>query len=92
MIALPLQGDSLKDNNSGFVDPETLEVFSDQWNFIKNIKTITPDSLDKLYIELVENQADTSKISNNQKVTKGTLNITTQNQIYLNKSQLTPAY
>ena len=90
LIALPLQGNSLKDSNSGFIDPETLEIFSDQWNFMKSIQTVSPDILDKLYIELVESQVDVSKINNNQKTTKGTLNINIQNHIYLNKSQLTP--
>ncbi|MBI2335041.1 DEAD/DEAH box helicase family protein [Candidatus Daviesbacteria bacterium] len=86
LIALPLQGDSLKNSNSGFLDPETLEILPDQWNFIKNIEPVSLDILDKLYLELVEELA---KISNTQKATKGTLNVIIQNQIYLNKSQLT---
>ena len=85
-----MQGGSLKSGNSGFIDPETLEIFSDQWSFIKNIKPISIPDIDKLYAELIDGQASVSKIGGKRKITKGILNIVVQNQIYLNKSQLMP--
>jgi hypothetical protein len=90
LIALPLQGNSLKDGNSGFINPETLEIFPDQWDFIKNIKPISMGNLDELYAKFIEGSTDIHKTSINQKVTNGVLNIIIQNQVYLNKGQLAP--
>ena len=36
LIALPLQGKPKEQGNSCFINPETLEPYSDQWNFLES--------------------------------------------------------
>jgi hypothetical protein len=49
LIALPLNKESWDKENSCFIDTETLQPFSDQWEYLKNIKRISVSELDKLY-------------------------------------------
>ena len=48
LIALPLFKKSLGQGNSCFINPSTTESYSDQWQFLKSIKRIEIEQLDKL--------------------------------------------
>jgi len=58
LIALPFYKPTWEQGNSCFVDIETLRPIGDQWRFLKNIKRISVQDLDKLYnqIEITINQ------------------------------------
>src|SRR3972149_4403822 len=52
LLALPLHGGALEKGNSCYIDPETLEPFSDQWGFLRCVKRITKHALDSFYVTL----------------------------------------
>ena len=51
LIALPFYKPTWEQGNSCFVDIETLRPIGDQWEFLKNIKRISVQDLDKLYYQ-----------------------------------------
>lgn len=53
LIALPLHKKAMNDGNSCFIDAETLEPFTDQWEFLKSIRRITKYELDSIFETLV---------------------------------------
>ena len=48
LIALPLFKPTFEKGNNSFIDPETFEPFTDQWDFLKNIQKVSIDFLDEL--------------------------------------------
>jgi superfamily II DNA or RNA helicase len=83
LIALPLQGQSRKLNNTIFLDPANdFAPYSDQWQFLLKIRKIPIEILDQVYQKV--NQ-ETVVVSNK---TKRDLTITIKEQIYLNKNNL----
>ena len=52
LIALPLNGKSIKDGNSCFLNPDTFESYDNQWEFLREIKTISIEKLKELYRDL----------------------------------------
>lgn len=88
LIALPLQANTLKNNNSCFIDPETFRHYQDQWIFLKTIKKVSVAHLDELFKELSEQKEDKSFL--NENVSKsGKLKIILKNSIILNRNGLT---
>ena len=88
LIALPLNGKSIKDSNSCFINPETFEPYDNQWEFLQEIKTISIKELKELYKDLFNekpNEVFISSINNNKSYE---LEIIIQNQIYLKRNQL----
>jgi superfamily II DNA or RNA helicase len=49
LIALPLQAKALENNNTGFIDPVSLQPFNEQWDYLKEIKRGNADHLDKIF-------------------------------------------
>ncbi|MBA7565450.1 hypothetical protein ES708_07134 [subsurface metagenome] len=88
LIALPLNGKSIKDGNSCFLDPDTFEPYGNQWRFLQEIKTISIKELKELYKHLFNekpNEVFISSINDNKSYE---LEIIIQNQIYLKRNQL----
>ncbi len=86
LIALPLFKPTLNNGNNCFIEPETFEPITDQWNFLKNIQKVATDHLDKLYNGLK------SRVEFNPPIaTDGKLNISLNNNIRISRSGLTPA-
>lgn len=52
LIALPLQGNSLTQGNSCFLEPDTFEPIEDQWAFLTTIQKISKQKIDSLYLQL----------------------------------------
>ena len=68
LIALPLFKPNVEKGNSCFVEPETFEAFTDQWNFLKNIKRVSTNYLDKVYDGLKSGAESDSRIAANGKL------------------------
>ncbi len=49
LIALPLHKPALDQGNSCFIDPQTLQPFPDQWDFLSRIQKMSVEELDELY-------------------------------------------
>ena len=80
LIALPLFKPNVEKGNSCFVEPETFEAFTDQWNFLKNIKRVSTNYLDKVYDGLKSGAESDSRI-----VTNGKLIISLNNNVKLSR-------
>ena len=52
LIALPLYKPTWDQGNSCFVEIETLQPIINQWEFIRNIKKVTVQELDKLFSQI----------------------------------------
>jgi superfamily II DNA or RNA helicase len=85
LIALPLFKPTFEKGNSSFVNLETFEPFTDQWNFLKNIKRVSTDYLDELYKTL---SPDVPIIAPQR--TNGKLSISLNNTIRVCRKGLTP--
>lgn len=87
LIALPLNGSSVKNGNSCFLDPDTFQPIVNQWDFLTEIKTVSGKHLRELYVDMFNdkpNEIPGSFISNAQPV----LEIIIKNQIFLKRVQL----
>ena len=82
LIALPLNGTSLQQGNSCFIDPITLHPYADQWQFLRQIERVSTEHLEGLF----------SKLSNDPQPENdnGVLNITLRNNILLNRNTIDP--
>jgi len=92
LIALPLFKPTFEKGNSCFINPETFESITDQWDFLKNIKRVSTIHLDELYDALKPSvQALKSGVESNTSVVKnGTLSISLNNNVRLSRIGLTP--
>src|SRR3989338_3437118 len=86
LIALPLQGRSVTNGNSMFIDPKTTKPHIDQWQFFTNIKRHTIAELDSAHKLLFEDTGKPTIII----PMGGGLGILVSNQIDLKRSELTP--
>lgn len=89
LIALPLQGNSIKNGNSCFLDPTSFEPYSNQWEFLQTIKKTSKQKIESLHIQLSEIDKRTLAspfISNHT----STLEILIKEQVYLKRAQLNP--
>jgi len=84
LIALPLYKKTFELGNSCFVNAETLEPFSNQWEFLRNIKKIETTVLDKLFIG-ISGDGDCQKPLEN-KVLSSKLTITLNNVVSINRA------
>ncbi len=84
LIALPLFKTTLEQGNSCFINPETQQPFSDQFEFIKNIRKISVSDLEQLYQSL-----NTTSDSIFQNVGDGRLKITLLNKVYISREGIT---
>jgi superfamily II DNA or RNA helicase len=77
LIALPLFKKSLDQGNSCFINPSTTEAYSDQWQFLKSIKRMEIEQLDRL----LSTSAPSPEVK-----TSGTLTVRLSNKIILNRN------
>lgn len=89
LIALPLQGKALQDNNSCFIDQETLTPYQDQWGFLKTIKKVSIIHLDSVLNDLSKQESQNT-ISENKTSSDGKLQIVLKNSITINRNGLIP--
>jgi len=84
LIALPLQGRSLSQDNTVFLDLKTGVPFADQWEFLNNVKRHTVQEIDAVYQKLIVRKEVPLTLSEN------VLSMTVSNQIAVARSQLSP--
>ena len=89
LIALPFQGKALQDNNSCFIDKETLTPYQNQWEFLNTIKKVSVTHLDSVLNELSKQESQ-GTISENRISGNGKLQIVLENSITLHRNGLTP--
>jgi superfamily II DNA or RNA helicase len=83
LIALPLQGGALQDQNTCFLDPLTFEPFKDQWAFLSEIKRVDISEFDSIYEILEQEKPQTIPDSSS-----GQLEISLDNQLRINRQSL----
>ena len=88
LIALSLNGKSIKDNNSCFINPETFEAYSNQWEYLSEIKKTSESKLKEVYQNLFSESPKPVFISNPVANKAYELEIIIRNQIYLKRNQL----
>ena len=87
LIALPLNGISIKHGNSCFLNPETFVTYENQWDFLQSIKKASLAKLKDLYEELFDiKPADILGSFNIDAIPE--LEIIIKNQIYLKRVQI----
>jgi len=87
LIALPLNWESLKNNNSCFLDTDTLLPFEDQWSFLENIKKVSIEELNNLHNKFIKNN-DTDEKNITKQTKSKSLKIIVNNFIVLEKQSL----
>lgn len=88
LIALPLNKKWMAEGNTFFIDPETGEPFSDQWNFLEEVQKVSASRLDQMYAS-VENSSAPSY--NSGSLSEGKLEIVLDNQVWLNRDNIPPS-
>jgi hypothetical protein len=81
LIALPLNGKSVEQDNTCFIDPVTFTPYDDQWAFISQIKRTSTQKLEKLFTDLTDTEGARQL---------GRLTITLENDICLNRNAVAP--
>ena len=90
LIAFPLNGRSLENGNSAFINVEDFSPFRNQWDFIKQIKRLSNERLDELFIALVKSEDYNEGIFSLSGNTSKQLQIIIRNRVVLNRIQLSP--
>lgn len=90
LIALPLNGKSQEKRNSVFINPETFEVYPDQWGFLSSIQRLAIEELEQLFGKLVGKTTVSENILSVFAQPIKQLQIILRNKIYLNRIQLSP--
>ena len=87
LIAIPLQGQAVRLNNTLFLDPITFQPYSDQWVFLQTMHRHTTAELETAYSNVF------NKSANFVPETTGSLSLVSlvlNSKIVLNRSELTP--
>lgn len=85
LIALPFQGGAMAEGNSCFVNPETLQPYLEQWEFLREVKR-TPTTL---FDSLLETYSADSN-SEPQNTSPSLINITLKNSVVIKRDGLIP--
>jgi superfamily II DNA or RNA helicase len=90
LVALPLQQKALENNNSCFIDSNSLAPFDDQWEFLQKIQRVTIEHLDKIFKTLESSITATRIIPEKALSTENGIQIVLSNQIVIPRRQLSP--
>ncbi|MFO7891028.1 MAG: DEAD/DEAH box helicase family protein, partial [bacterium] len=88
LIALPLQGNSVRGGDSCFIDPETFKPITDQWDYLRSISKISQESFKRKYNEILNEDPQEVLKFGFIPGSKPDLEIIISNQIYLRRKQL----
>lgn len=84
LIALPLFKKTFEQENSCFLDVETLQPIKEQFEFLKKIMRVSISELDEFY-----QSVSTSTISTHPKVSNGKLVISLSNEVSISREGMT---
>lgn len=87
LIALPLQGSSLENGNSCFINPVNFELIPNQWDFLQSISRITRQNIESLHLQLSGTIKESFSTQYNSEATFE-LEILINSEIYLKRAQL----
>lgn len=88
LIALPLNKTSLVNENSCFIDPETLQPFEDQWAFLETIIRFSINHLNDVYKEHTDKDEISTGLFQREQTTTEKLTIVLNNEIHINRTAL----
>jgi superfamily II DNA or RNA helicase len=86
LIALPLHKPAFEQGNSCFIDPGTLQPFSDQWNFLSKVQKVDSQKIDEIYHSIPT--AKSINIGTTEREQAGILTISLSNILRLNRSAM----
>jgi hypothetical protein len=90
LVALPLNGKSLKNGNSVFLDPETFEPYPDQWEALSRFQKLSTIHFMNLYERFFSRKAKEvikSRVTE-KSIPAQEMEIVISNQLYLKRLQL----
>jgi superfamily II DNA or RNA helicase len=88
LIALPFQKAVLEKDNSCFIDPENLQAFPNQWEYLKAFERVATNHLDEIYARINNISAPLENLKTDSTSTDGTLQISLSNNIELNRNEI----
>ncbi len=91
LICLPFQGKAVISGNTTFLNQQTLEIISDQWDYISQIQKVSTAKLDNLYNILIEEKDDITQNNNIEKDGNGKVVVAIGSQLEIKKIHLLPA-
>lgn len=86
LIALPLHKPALAQDNSCFIDPDSLQPFPDQWNFLAGVQKVDMENLNEIYHSI--SATGTGSIVITEAKESSSLTIALNNTIRLNRSAI----
>ena len=87
LIAIPLQGQAARLNNTLFLDTETFQPYSDQWGFLQTVRHHTGGELEEIFLNIFNKPALAASVTLNG---NASINLVLNSRIILNRSELTP--
>ena len=88
LIALPLNGKAIQKGNSAFINPETFELFSNQFETIADFQKLSMNKFLNLYESFFNQKPQESIKSNLIPENQNEIEIQISNQVYLKRFQL----
>jgi len=88
LIALPLNGKASQNGNSMFLNPETFEPFTNQFEMIESFNKLSKDKFLSLYEGFFNQKPQESIKSNILPATQTEIEIQISNQVYMKRFQL----
>jgi superfamily II DNA or RNA helicase len=88
LIAIPLNGQSMKQGNTCFLDPATFKPYVDQWSFLRTIERLPVEKLKDIYGSLFQVTPSMEMVSSPPASYGYDLEINISNQVYLKRNQL----
>jgi superfamily II DNA or RNA helicase len=88
LIALPLNKASLNNENSCFIDPDTLRPFDDQWAFLQTINRVAVSQLNNIYKEQDQQDTPSTGLFQREPSVPGKLAIILNNKIQISRKDL----
>jgi superfamily II DNA or RNA helicase len=90
LVALPLQQKALENNNSCFIDGNSLTPFDDQWEFLQKIQRVTIEHLDEIFNTIERPTPDSKILSEKTFSTENGIQIVLNNQVVIPRKQISP--
>ena len=88
LIALPFQQKALINNNSCFIDVQTLIPFENQWEFLQNMQRVSVQHFDTLYNSISIEKEEVKTITQKDYPKSNDLKIVLSNQIRIARNNL----
>lgn len=88
LISLPFQKQAMEQGNSCFIDPETEQPFSDQWEWLKTITRISVLHLEEIYNKIAVTSTSVPLQHSNNELSNDGIHITLSNKIVISRNEI----